>query len=78
MQFDPKDIFPARVVGGIYVALNKVNVDGKVNVKVIGVFDNFYDAELTGGEVQGPFFVKRKQPQPRGLPIIFPKNIEDF
>jgi hypothetical protein len=74
MQFDP----PIRIKGEIYVALRKKEVDGKVSVQVIGVFDNVHDAQIVGTEVQGPFFVRRRQPQPRHSPIIFPKNYKDF
>ena len=75
MQFDP----PIRIEGEIYVALRKWEVDGKVSVQVVGVFDNFHDAQMIGAEVQGPFFIRRQQPLlPRTSPIIFPRNYKDF
>ena len=108
MQFDPTNIFPKRIEGEIYVAIKNKTVDGLSTPVVIGVFDNFYDADRsvanavhsvanavhsvanavhsvanavgTAPNVQGPFFIRRKQPipKPRELPLLSPRNIDNF
>ena len=67
MQFDPRSFNKSN--DGLYVAIKNISVDGKNNPVVMGIYNNFYDAERAGPNVQGPFFVRKNIfPKPRFFP----------
>tara|TARA_E500000331_G_scaffold284238_1_gene278383 strand:- start:121 stop:354 length:234 start_codon:yes stop_codon:yes gene_type:complete len=69
MDFKPHDIFSPRIRSSVYVVIKKTNIDGLIISKVIGVYENYWDAEHFSGreeyEIQGPFnIIGKNVPSP--------------